>query len=199
MIGAPGERPPQQATTHQMWANLLALGVVVVALAAGWVLRLNAREATEYYQDPTAGIEIERPVGWLLDSQGDYVFRLRSPAALPFKTTLQVSVLTIGPDATGRNVLDALTLRRSANLSGYRVLSVSDPVDVPNSPVVEMRYAYVASETNPFLEALPIVVMGVDMVFLKGDQAVIASYLADPARFDAEYFRFEQFLASLRF
>lgn len=189
----------RQSTTAQFWSGLLALGVTALALLGGLALRESVRAETVPYEDPIAGIAVLRPAGWLLDTQGDYVFRLQDPAARPFKTALQIAVLTIGPDATGRNVLDALTLKRASALSGYRVLSVTDPVNTPKGLAAEMRYAFVALDANPFLKTLPVVVVGVDVVYRKGDQAIVASYLAEEEEFDKQYFRFQQFLASLQF
>jgi hypothetical protein len=190
---------PRRPSTRQLWSGLLALGATLLALLGGLVVRDSVLADTVPYEDPAAGLAVRRPAGWLLDAQGDYVFRLQDPAARPFKTALQVSVVTIGPDATGRNVLDSLTLKRSASLSGYRVLSVADPVPTLHGSAAEMRYAYVASEADPFLETLPVVVLGMDVVYLKGDQAIVATYLADVDQFEKQYFRFEQFLASLQF
>ncbi len=189
---------PRPPTTRQLWSDLLALGTTLLALLGGLALRESVLTETVFYEDPAAGISAQRPANWLVDAQGDYVFRVQDPAARPFKTALQVAVITIGPDATGRNVLDTLTLKRSAVLSGYRVLSVADPVATPHGPGAEMRYAFVASDASPFLETLPVVVMGVDVVYRKGDQAVVVSYMAEAEEFDRQYFRFEQFLASLR-
>ncbi len=181
------------------WANWLALGATLAALFAGLLVRDGVLSEAVYYEDPSAGIAALRPAEWLVDREGDYVFRLRDPAGRPFKTTLQVAVMTIGPDAAGRNVLDALTLQRSARLSGYRVLSIHDEGITTGGAVAEMRYAYVESEPAPFLETLPVVVVGVDVVFFKSNQAIIASYIARADEFDRYYFHFERFLRSLRF
>ncbi|MBN1285697.1 MAG: hypothetical protein JXB47_09885 [Anaerolineae bacterium] len=186
-------------TTRERWTNWIALGATLLALFGGILLRDSVISESQFYEDPAAGISAMRPVGWLVDRGGDYVFRLRDPEARPFKTTLQVTVLTVGPDAEGRNALDMLTLRRAARLSGYRVLNVHDSVNTPRGPAPQMRYAFVASEPDPFLETLPAAVIGVDVVFFKSNQAIIATYQAGVDRFDAEYFRFEQFVASLRF
>lgn len=196
--------PPTQEegrtyTTQERWANWIALGVTLLALFGGILIRDSVILETVFYEDPSAGISARRPAGWLVDRGEDYVFRLSDPKARPFKTALQVTVLPVGPDATGRNALDLLSLRRSTQLSGYRVLSVRDSVNTARGPASAMRYAYVASEANPFLETLPVVVRGVDVVFFKSNQAIIASYQANLDRFDDEYFRFEQFVASLRF
>lgn len=191
--------PPRVTTTRQMWSNLLALGATLLALLGGLLLRESVRADLVLYEDPAAGIEVMRPAEWLVDTQGDYVFRLQDPVVRPFQTTLQVTVITIGPDATGRNVLDTLTLRRSSLFAGYQVLSVTDPVATPNGPAAEMQYAFVAANANPFLASLPVTVRGVDIVYRKGDQAIIASYHAEAEQFDKQYFRFEQFLSSLRF
>lgn len=188
-----------QATTRQFWSGMLALAVTLLALLGGLALRARVRADLVRYEDPVAGIAAMRPTTWLVDSQGDYVFRVQDPAARSFKTTLQVAVMTIGPDATGRNVLDILTMNRSSMLSGYSVLAVNDPVATPHGPAAEMRYAYVELDPNPFLTTLPTVVMGVDVVYRKGDQAIIATYLASTDSFDGQYFRFEQFLRSLEF
>jgi hypothetical protein len=186
-------------TVRQRWSNWLAFGATVLALLLGYGLRNSVMSAASLYEDPSAGITVMRPSGWLVDREGDYVFRLRDPEARPFKTSLLVTVLTIGPDATGRNALDALSLKRAATLGGYRVLEVDDAAATPLGLAPAMRYAYVDSEPDPYLGTLPVVVLGVDVVFFKSDQAIIASYRAAAEDFDAQYFHFERFLSGLRF
>ena len=181
-------------TMHERWANWLALALTVLALLSGLLLRDGVLKATTRYEDPSEGIAAARPAGWLVEHGAGYVFRLRDPKARPFKTALQVTVLTVGPDATGRNVFDTLTLRRSAVLSGYRVLDMEETGALP-----KMRYVYVASEPDPFLGTLPVVVMGVDVVYFKSNQAIVATYQASVADFEAQYFRFERFVDSLRY
>ncbi len=189
---------PARLSRTQLWSSWLAIGATIMALLAGMWMHGRQLKRMALYEDPAAGISAYYPAGWLLDTEGDYVFRVRDPAAAPFNTTLQVSVIPVGPDATARNVLDSITLRRSLSLSAYRVLGV-EPVEYPTGEAALMRYVYVSEEINPFLESHPVVVMGEDAVFLKGDQAIVVTYRAWADGFERQRFRFEQFLANLEF
>lgn len=186
-------------TRTQRWAGYLAILTAVVGLSAGFLIKDLILSSATVYRDLAAGILAQYPTNWLLDTEGDYVFRVRDPTAPTFRTTLQVAVEPIGADATARNVLDNLTLARAQTLAAYRVLSTVETTLPEGEAATRLDYVYVETEANPFLESLPVVVRGVDVVTIKGGQAIIVTFRADRDVFDAEVGRLSQFLAALEF
>ena len=182
---------------NQRWNGYLALGMVAVMLFVGLTLRSGALNATQTFEDLEAGVRAQVPAGWLLDTESDeYVFRAQDPNALPFKTTLQVSVLTVGPDATPNLVLDLLNMQRAPRFSVYRELSRVDTT-LRDDPAKRMTYAYTQDERNPFQATIPVVVQGVDLVVLRRGQAVIITYREDRSAFDTNLRRFENLLRTV--
>ena len=62
-----------------------------------------------------------------------------------------------------------------------------------------MNYAFVQAESNPFLNAVPIVVQGRDVVVIRGNQAIVITYHEERSRFEENEFLFENFLDTLDF
>lgn len=190
------ERPG--LTFTQRWNTYLSLALAVVVLALGLAMRDSALNATVTLEDLEAGVRAQVPQGWLIDRRtGDYVFRAVDPNALPFKTLLQVSILPVGPDATPANVLHQIEIDRPLRLPGYQVIARQNVTLRDGSPAIRLTYAYFESERNPALETLPIVVEGVDLVVLRGAQAVIVSYREERTRFEDNLYRFENMLNTL--
>ena len=190
------ERPA--LTFHQRWNGYLSIALAAIVLALGVTMRDSVLNATITVEDLEAGVRAQIPQGWLLDrSSSDYVFRAIDPDALPFKTLLQVSVLPVGPDATPANVLHQIEIDRPQRFPAYRVISRRNITLRDGSPAIRLTYAYVESERNPALEALPIVVEGVDVVVLRRTQAVIVSYREERANFENNLYRFENLLNTL--
>ncbi len=193
----PEERP---LTRTQRWANMLAILTALAALAFGFLLRDQIVSSTETFRDLAAGILAQYPSGWLLDTEGDYVFRARDPRSPSFRTTLQVAVEAIGADAAARNVLDNLTMERALTLAAYRTLTTIPDYPLPDGEqATRLDYVYVATEADPFLQSLPVVVYGVDIVSIKRGQAIIITFRVEADRFDEEFWRLERFLATLEF
>jgi hypothetical protein len=191
-----GESAP--LTFNQRWNTYLALAVAAAALVLGISLRNGTLNASQTFENLEAGIRAEVPNGWLLSANGsDYVFRAEDPGALPFKTLLQVSVIAIGPDATPDNVLVQLNISRPQNLSAYKPIAITDITLRDGSPAKRMTYAYTQDERNPFLESLPVVVEGVDVVVLRRSQAVIITYREERSVFGDHLYRFDNLLQSL--
>jgi hypothetical protein len=185
-------------TFNQRWNSYLALVMAGAVLFLGVTLRDGALNATQTLENLEAGVRAQVPSGWLLDTDSvEYVFRAQDPDALPFKTTLQVSVLAVGPDATPSTVLAILDMQRAPRLSAYRVISRVDETLRDGSPAVRMTYAYTQDERNPALESLPIVVEGVDVVVLRRSQAVIITYHEEQSTFDDNLYRFENLLQTV--
>jgi hypothetical protein len=60
-----------------------------------------------------------------------------------------------------------------------------------------MTYAYTQDERNPFLESLPLVVQGVDVIVLRGSQAVVITYREERSAFENHLYRFDNLLRTL--
>ncbi|NDJ75037.1 MAG: hypothetical protein GYB65_02155 [Chloroflexi bacterium] len=184
---------------NQKWNSYLALVLAVVMVFLGIALRNSATAATQTFEDLDAGVRAQVPQNWLLDDDGgsEFVFRAQDPGALPYKTTLQVSFLPVGPGATPRTVLDYLHLQRATQFSAYRQISRSNETLRDGTPASRMIYAYTQVEPNPYLESKPIVVQAVDVVSLRGTQAIVVTYREEQSRFDTNLYRFENLLNTL--
>lgn len=188
-----------ELTLRQRWAHYLTLIVALLGLMYGFNLRDSALNATARYVSTRFGIEAFYPANWLLDTQGDYIFRVRDMTRIGFKTAFQVSLRPAGSDMTERNVLESLSLRRLQSLSNYAVLSIDSYIMPDESEAVVMLYTYVTRETGPFLQGVPSVVLGLDVLQVRRGQAVVITYRADASIYDEELARFEQFLSTLDF
>lgn len=185
-------------TFRQRWSHYLVLIFALVGFVIAVNLRDAALNATTLYVNAQAGIRAEYPQNWLLDEAGDYIFRVRDVSHAGFSTTLQVAVRPVSSITTTRNVLDALTLGRSQTL-GYTVLS-EEPYTLPDESIgVVMSYTFVVSDPNPFLQGIPIVVEGQDILTIKRGQAIIISFLSDATTFEENRSILTRFVNTLEF
>jgi hypothetical protein len=186
-------------TARQRWSHYFVLIYGVFALFVGFNLRESTLSASLPYVNSAAGIRAYYPQNWLIDTSGDYVFRVRDLTATGFKTSITVDVQPVTLTTSARNLLDSLTLNRSQTLSAYNVLS-TEPYLLPGErQATAMTYAYVASESNPFLESLPIVVRGLDIIAIQGGQAIVVTFLSDASTYDVNLPLFQRFLNDLEF
>lgn len=177
---------------NDRFSSVFVIALVAAAFLLGLTLRSQALGRTRPYIDRETGIEVRYPTSWLLDTRGDYVMRVRDPAARPFKTEYAIRIAPASGQTSVRNVLDALTLQRSNTLSAYRVLSVEETEDF-----TRMTFAYVNADPSPFVQQLSVVVRGMDIVVLDGNRAIVVTFAAEAERFEAELPAFERFFNSL--
>lgn len=189
---------PGLTRTDRLSAILVVL-MAAVAVTLGLILQQRASARTWTYVSQEAGIEATYPAGWLIDEEdASYIARLRDPAARPFKTQYRIATAPAGGQTSIRNVLDSLTVQRSTDLAAYRVLSVAS-VDIGGATYTQMNFAFVEADPNPFVQRLPIVVLGRDIVIRDGDRVIVVTYMAEETRFDEGLDGFERFFASLRY
>ena len=182
---------------NQRWNSYLAITMVFVMLFLGLSMRAGNLNATQEFEDLEAGVRVQVPLGWLLDNDSnDYVVRVQDPDALPFKTLLQISVMTVGPDATPNMVLDILNIQRARRLSNYQEISRLD-TSLRDDTAKRMAYAYTEFERNPFQSSVPLVIQGVDVVVLRPGEAVIITYREERVAFGTNVYRFENLLATV--
>jgi len=186
-------------TIRQRWSTYLTLLTALGLLAFGLSRQTAALNRKTFYSDTETGISVLYPANWLLDQQGDYVFRVRDMARTGFKTTLQVALIPIGADVQARNIADRLTLSRAQSLTDYSVLAI-EPYDLASEAAgTGVLYTYVARESSPFLEGLPEVIVGYDVLVIARGQALVATFRAEAGLYEAEFRVFEDFLRSLAF
>ncbi len=190
--------PVSNISKNDRFSAILVVVTVLAAIATGLALRQRAASQTWLYESREAGIQVLYPAEWLVDERGDYVVRIRDPRSRPFKTQYQIAISPAGGQTSIRNVLDSLTVQRSTNLAAYRVLSVQD-VAARGTTLTQMSFAFVDADPNPFIQRLPVVVQGVDIVIRDGDRVIIVTYMADENTFANGLPGFEQFLTSLQY
>jgi hypothetical protein len=183
--------------------SLLVIGLALGMMGLGLVLRDSTLNATVEYPDPQNGINAQIPANWLLTKQndnpaGDFIFRAQDVGGRPFATTIQVSLMTIGPDASPRNVADNLITQNNTRLSGYRHLSTEDTI-IGEDEALRVTYAYVEDEPNPYLETKPSTVEGIDVIVIRGNQAIIMTYRDADTTFDDNRFYFDNFLRTIEY
>ena len=186
----------QRITIHSILIAVTAMGMVFLGL----VLRNGAFTATIAFNDEVNGIRAQIPANWLIDqtSEEDYIFRAENTGGRPFQTIIQVSVKIVGPDATPRNVVDLLEVEGPTKLAQYRVLSIEE-IKLGDDEASQIIYTYVETDTNPFLESVPIVVQGMDIVVKRGNQAIILTYRDASVAFDLNRFYFDRFLNTVEY
>lgn len=190
----------QRGITRSQTINSVSIVVAaVVMMGLGLLMRNSAVSATTAFLDEQSGIRARLPQNWLLTTDNpEFVLQAEDPNAVPFKTVLRVSLIAVGAEATPRNVVDTLTLQRAGRLSTYRVLSLA-PLTLGEDEALEINYAYVQTENNPFLNTVPIVVQGRDVVVIRGTQAIVITYLEERSRFEENEFLFDAFLDTLEY
>ncbi|HEX2905305.1 MAG TPA: hypothetical protein VHO69_00485 [Phototrophicaceae bacterium] len=192
-------RRQDELSYRQRWSHYFALLFGALGLFIGVNLRDSALNAALVYTNREAGVRAEYPENWLIDETGDYIFRVRDFTQVGFKTTIQVAARPVSAVTSARNLVEALTLNRSQTLSSYTVFRI-EPFTLPDEvSATAVVYTYVATETNPFLESLPVVVEGLDLVTISRGQAIIITFLSDSRTYEENYPRFQQFLTSLEF
>lgn len=182
---------------NQRWGHFLTLGFMVVAVIIGLNLRDGALYAADIYINNEVGIRAEYPRGWLIDFDGDYVFRVRDISRVGFKTTIQIGLYPFTSDMTERNVLDSLSLSRPLSLSTYLEIDTRQIMLPRGEMATAHDYTFVYTEPDPFLAPLPIVVIGRDILIVRRGQVILITFVANALTFEADLATFDRFLSSL--
>jgi hypothetical protein len=189
----------EDPTRQQRWSHLLTLILGLLAFVIGLNMRADALYAATPYTNVQAGIRVEYPRNWLIDFEGDYVLRVRDMSRVGFKTAIQISLRPVGINTDEYSVFRSLNITRPQTLVAYRPLSIEPYLLPDETEALAMRYAYAATEANPFLESRPVIVDGLDVLIIRGSQAIIITFLADAQTFDQDLAIFERTLQTVEF
>ena len=182
-------------TLNSIFAIVIALGMLMLGLN----YRSGALNATIFFEDQINGIQAQLPANWLLDTEGDtYILRAENLGDGTFNTQIQIAVQTVGENAVPRNIVDQLNVQGPALFANYDSLEIKD-IPLGEDVATQITYSFVASETNPFLESVPVVVQGIDVVVIRGNQAIIFTFRDDRITFDENRIFFDRFLTTVEY
>lgn len=189
-------------TPGQRWGHILVGVLGVIALLTVLNLKNATLSRKTIYTNVEVGITALYPADWLLDeptSSADYVFRVQNRHERGYPTTFQIASIPISGDSQARSILDLLTLQRSKTLAAYRTLLVEPYQFAEDQQGIRGLFTYVDTAENPFTQAIPSVVSGVDIVVSVGGRALVITFISEASNYDNNYTLFETFLEDLSF
>jgi len=199
---------PQARLRGEGLTEWLVIGLVILALIAGWVLKVSIQGQTATFASEV--LSVRYPVDWLLGKDEEALFTVRDPdSPSTFNTVFSARVEPMGEveeqeyvfkvegvdalvkplgQVTGLNAAaNRLVMRRNRELKEYNVVAVR-ATTLMGQEALAIEYAYVDSPRAGWASApsLPVVVQAVDSVTVKGDQVYIFTYAADANIFAQE-------------
>ena len=192
------------------FADGLVWGLVLLGLALGWGVRTAVLNRTDTFRDLDTGIRADYPAGWrqvgLTSSSASWpggnaglLLRVHEPWGGSFPTTLELRLRPLAAQEDPRLVLESLTLSRGRTAVAYQSLQ-TDNVQLDGQVASRRTFTFVHAASNPYLEQLPVVVLGSDVVLPLGDgRALVATLMAQAQRFEDEQWRLHNLLDTLQY
>lgn len=179
------------------YAEIAVIVVTLAALLAGWLYMGSVESRTLPFE--AGGLKASVPAGWIQSEPGgDMLVQVRERASAGFQTEYSITQQPLTAESGLNEVVSLLTLKHGQNLTAFRVLG-QQAVTVGGREAYEVNYAYVESDPNVSHADLPVVVRGVDTIFLNGDKAIIVTYRASEAEYQGGLAAFLRFIHSIQF
>lgn len=188
---------PQPISRSARLSDLLVIIITIIALLTGWMFKTSLENRSVSFEKE--GFNAQTPEGWLnVNPQGNEILHVTELSSSGFGSTYIVESILIEKDSSFGQAASLLTLQRGQTLNAYRVLDQKE-ITVSGKQAYEISYVYVESNPNLTHNVFPNIVRGLDIIFLNGDHAVVATFWADKLAYDNDLGRFQLFLKSLKF
>jgi hypothetical protein len=128
----------------------------------------------------------------------DPLLQARDPLGGEFDPVLALRSRPLAAEVEAVMALDALALERAQRTAAYQSLDTVQ-VLVDGKVATKRTFAYVHTDTNPYVDRLPVVVRGSDLALRDGGRVVIVTLLSDADDFEAYQRHFQTFAKSLEF
>ncbi len=186
-----------QRSLGDRYSDLAVIVVTLVAVFLGWWLMSSVQSRSIPFE--AAGVKAQMPAGWLTDrADTGVILHTKEMGGSGFGTTYQLEVLPVASGSLPAEIASLYSLNRAKDLMAVRVLDQQE-VSVNGQKGYKVTYAYVDSNPDVTRANIPIVVRGVDYIFVVGERAVVATYRASEDNYEADFGRFRRFLESLNF
>ena len=179
------------------YSDVAVILLTLIAQIAGWFYMGSVESRSLPFE--TEGVQLSVPAGWIQSEPGGEVLvQVRERASSGFQTLYTLSRQPLTAEGGLNDVVSLLTIQYGQDLTAFRVLN-QQAVTVDGREAYQVEYAYVESDPNVARADLPVVVRGLDTIFLDGDKAFIASYRASEAEYEGGLAAFYRFLHSIKF
>jgi hypothetical protein len=179
------------------YAETAVVVVTLIALLAGWLYMGSVESRALPFE--ANGIRASVPLGWIQSEPGgDVLVQVRERASAGFQTAYTISQQPLTANSGLNDVVSLLTLNYGQNLTAFRVLG-QQAVTVGGRAAYQVDYAYVEFNPNISHADLPVVVRGLDYIFLHSEKAVVVTYRASEAEYQGGLAAFLRFIESVRF
>lgn len=187
---------------QRFWRKDVGVAIVVVlALALGWLVRVQAINRTTIFQDKETAFRLAYPATWTsVESLQDVLLKVEDPQANSvFKTTLTVEARDLDPTnpPTLQQLLDRRVAQRGA-LTAYHFLS-SQPAIVGGVKAMRHEYAYVVQPIDePRRASLPVVVRAIEYIVVGKTSTFYITLSAPENEFADARARMEQIIQTVQ-
>ena len=170
-------------THRDRFADWIVIGLVIVSLAAGWLIRSKAESASQSISGDVGSFSY--PIGWLSNkTDGLHAIDTRTGSGVP--TAFGLTAETVNADQDLKALSTRQTIRLAQDLDGFSMLSTKSE-SVNGEPAVTLAYAYVVVPDVGVASSnrLPVVVEATDSLIKHSDKLYVLRFSADSAAFAA--------------
>lgn len=166
-----------QVQRRDRWVNWIVVGIFVVALLCGWILKTAAEGRSTLYE--AEGVRVRYPIGWyrLTEVEPPLLLQVEDRGVEPFRTTLILQRRPLPAYERPLGIVrQDLAMERAmdpAQWENYRVLDTEEAFSVCEQAGVLVSFAYVEADPNPLFVTPPLVMRGED-ILLVGENGVYA-------------------------
>lgn len=188
----------ERAVRRDRSVSWVVVGVTVVALILGWFVKTAAEGRTVLYE--VDGLSVRYPANWVrAEVQSPALLQVEDRWAAPYRTTLRLERRPVptGFEKILPTIQSSLALERGRGWTAYRVLRSDGSVEVSGTTGMQITFAYVETNPNPFLETVPVVMYGEDYLFPVGEQVYVVTLTAAEANYAQAQKALSAFLRSL--
>ncbi len=168
---------------HDRISLILTLVVTAVALLAGLALRGAVESRMKLYRMPT-GLTLQYPDTWRLNTAdaANGIVSMQDSAAQRFATTLELGILKVDASARDGEALafaaNQLALNRGRDLTAFKVFGITPGQMVKGLPGASSSFVYVSDTGDVLQDALPVVVLGDDVLVRQGGTVYVFTALS---------------------
>ena len=165
------------------FADGAVLGLVVIALLAGWLIKAGAEGATQPLSSEIGSFNV--PTGWRSDkSTGLAAHDTRTASGVP--TTFSLATEALDGDPSLNALSTRRTIKLAQDLDGFSMLSTrTETVDGNAATMLHYAYVVVPAAGTAGSERLPVVVEATDTLIKHGGQLVVVRFSSESSSFAA--------------